>query len=193
MPGSARGGIRGRRGIGRAATRWRWLLAAALGLTLIALDHGGRLLVRSPDDLAAYDGRRFEVTRALDGDTIEIAAPDRLNDRPYTRVRLWGVDAPELAARQRPADTLAVEARAMTHRLVAGRLVLLRLEPHRTRGALGRVLAHVELPDGTSVNETLLRSGLARADDRWPHALLGRYARLDREARRDGAGLWADP
>ena len=113
--------------------------------------------------------------------------------RIATQVRLWGVDSPEVAGRDRPAEPFADEARTFTRARTAGGLVTLTLEPHRTRGAFGRLLAHVELPDGTSLNEALLAAGLARADDRWPHALLGRYAQLERAARREGAGIWASP
>ena len=69
----------------------------------------------------------------------------------------------------------------------------LTLEPHRTRGSFGRLLAHAQLPDGSSLNEALLAAGLARADDRWPHSLVGRYAQLERIARREGLGIWSPP
>jgi endonuclease YncB( thermonuclease family) len=103
------------------------------------------------------------------------------------------VDTPEPAGRDRPAEPFADEARALTQELAAGGSVTLTLEPHRTRGSFGRLLAHVELPDGSSLNEALLAAGLARADDRWPHALVSRYARLQRAARREGLGLWSPP
>ena len=74
--------------------------------------------------------------------------------------------------------------------LADGREVVLYLESHRPRGTFGRILAHVELPDGSSLNEALLAAGLARVDERWPHALLGRYAQLERGARREGVGIW---
>jgi endonuclease YncB( thermonuclease family) len=162
-------------------------------VALIIADRSGWLLVRQPDDMAVYHGVAAPVARVIDGDTLEIEIPDRLHRRPVTQVRLWGVDSPEAAGRDRPAEPLADEARALTQTLAAGGLVTLTLEPHRTRGSFGRLLAHAELPDGSSLNEALLAAGLARADDRWPHSLVSRYARLERAARREGLGIWSPP
>jgi endonuclease YncB( thermonuclease family) len=70
-------------------------------------------------------------------------------------------------------------------------MVVLSLETHRTRGPMGAVLAHVRLPGGASLNERILAEGLARADERWPHALLTRYAEIERSARRAKCGRWS--
>jgi endonuclease YncB( thermonuclease family) len=53
------------------------------------------------------------------------------------------------------------------------------------------MLAHIELPDRTKLNEALLEAGLAKIEDRWPHALLTRYAQLELAAKRRGAGIWS--
>ena len=173
--------------------RWPWLIAAALLVALIIADRSGWLLVRQPDDMTVYHGAAARVARVIDGDTFEIQVPDRLHRRPSTQVRLWGVDSPEAAGRNRPREPFADEARTLTQTLAAGGPVTLTLEPHRTRGSFGRLLALVELPDGSSLNEALLAAGLARADDRWPHSLVGRYAQLERAARREGLGIWSHP
>jgi endonuclease YncB( thermonuclease family) len=173
--------------------RWPWLLAAALLVVLIIADRSGWLLVGRDDDMSVYHGVTARVARVIDGDTIEIEIPDHLHQRPVTQVRLWGLDTPEAAGRDRPAQPLADEARVLTQMLAGDGPVTLTLEPHRTRGSFGRLLAHVRLPDGTSLNEALLTAGLARADDRWPHSLLGRYAQLERAAHREGLGIWAEP
>jgi endonuclease YncB( thermonuclease family) len=69
-------------------------------------------------------------------------------------------------------------------------MVVLRLETQRTRGPMGDVLAHVRLPGGASLNQRILAEGLARTDERWPHAMLTRYAEIERSARRNGTGRW---
>lgn len=166
--------------------RRRLLLAAGAAAVLVALalaDHAGWLLAH-PDDMAVYHGRETQVVRVIDGATIEVAVRDRVNDRPVTRVRLWGLDCARLAGKR-----TAAAAAALTRSMLA-RGAVLSLEAHRTRGSFGRVLAHVTTPEGGSVNEALLAGGLARADDRWPHALLGRYARLERAAQRQKVGTW---
>lgn len=61
-------------------------------------------------------------------------------------------------------------------------------DKHRDR--YGRLLAFVHLEDGTVLNEAMLADGYAKVyytDFRY----LGRYLRLQEDARREGRGLWA--
>jgi micrococcal nuclease len=160
-------------------------------VALVMADRNGWLLLRSPDDLAAYHRMRSTVTRVIDGDTIEVDLPDTLNHRPATRIRLWGVDCPEAANFGKPAHSWADEATQLARSMCDEREVFLDLEPHRPRDSFGRVLAHVELIDGRSLNEALLEAGLATADDRWPHSRLVRYAQLERTARTKRLGVWS--
>ncbi len=173
------------------AGRWPFALGAVILGALVIADRAGWLLA-GPDDMSQYHGRHVRVGRVIDGDTLEIAVPDPVHGRPTTRVRLWGIDAPEPTGRDRPAEALAGEAAALAALLVEGGDVTLSLESHRTRGSFGRVLAHVTLADGSSLNEALLSAGFARVDERWPHSLLGRYAQVERVARRQKIGIWAE-
>lgn len=142
--------------------------------------------------MAVYHGVRARVGRVIDGSTLEVLVPDPERGEAVTLIRLWGVLGPRPAAPERRADPLAGEARRLAATLAAGRNVVLDLETQRTRDPWGRVLAHVRLPGGMSLNERLLAAGLARADERWPHARLTRYAGVERAARRGAAGLWAE-
>jgi len=160
---------------------------------LIAADLQGWLAVRAVDDMAAYHGMRARVIRVIDGDTLEIDLPDALHDRGATRVALWGINAPEPARAGRPSEAYAPQARAHAQSLCRNAEVILWLESHRPRDPLGRVLAHVELPDRSRLNEQMLASGLARLDDRWPHTMLTRYAQLEFAARRKILGIWDKP
>ncbi len=171
--------------------RWPWLVAGVVLIALIIADRSGWLLVPKIDDMTAYHGASAAVLRVIDGDTIEIDLSDALYDRPVTRIRFWGLDCPETAKPDRPADPYAHEATELTRTLTTDRTVTLYLESHRTRDVFGRVLAHVELPDGSSLNEALLSAGLAVTDERWSHSRLGRYAQLERAARRQGLGMWS--
>ena len=171
--------------------RWPWLVAGIVLIALIIADRSGWLLVPKIDDMTAYHGASAAVLRVIDGDTIEIELSDALHDRPVTRIRFWGLDCPETAKPDRPADPYANEATELTRSLAADQRVTLYLESHRTRGVFGGVLAHVELSDGTSLNEALLSTGLAVADERWSHSRLGRYAQLERAAKRQSLGIWS--
>ncbi len=143
-----------------------------------------------------YHSRSFQVTRILDGDTLEIDAPD--GDAAYTRVRILGVDAPETEwvtpeGEIISAQPLAAEAKALVVALVLHATVRLELDPDQTRGHYGRLLAYVVLDDGTRVGEHLLTHGLAQHDLRWPHPHADRYQLLQLDAQRAGRGRWADP
>lgn len=176
----------------RGARRWRAVIVlAAIGLLILA-DQQGWLLVRRVDDFAHYHGTEASVSRVIDGDTIEVELADALNDRPVTRIRLWGIDCPERATSGEPAEPLSDDAAALARQAVQDNIVRLWLEPSRPRGSFGRVLAHVELMDGRSLNELLLEAGLAWTDERWPHGRLIRYKQVETRARKRAVGVWAD-
>jgi len=171
--------------------------AAIVLLAVVALvaDRTGVLKFELRPSGSAYDGRAFVVTRVVDGDTIIVTALDGEGDA--IRVRLWGIDTPEkfLPDRERPGaylppEPFAEEASARTRALCEGEVVHLITQAHRVYDRYDRLLAYVVLPDGTVVNEVLLAEGLARAEERWEHAHLRRYVALEREAQRQGAGMW---
>lgn len=175
--------------------RYRTVIGVLLTLAVVVLilvDRSGGLLVAG-DDLTKYDGQTFTVVRVIDGDTFDLAIPD--GEHRTTRVRLWGVDTPERARKDlgHAAEPFSRAATDFTTELIEGHNVILRLEPHRTRGNYGRLLAHVELSGAhsESLNERLLLAGLARADNRWSHRHVQRYALLELQAQREGKGLWS--
>ena len=178
--------------------RRRKLLATigvVLALTVISfLDRRGLLLV-DVSDLKHYNGRSFLVERVLDGDTLVIAEPDKSRNTRITVIRIWGIDAPE-AARPftdppREAEPFSAEATEFLRQMVQGQEISLRLEPQRLRGNFGRLLAHVTLPDGRSAARELVKAGLARADDRWPHDDIATLDHLQITAKRKKIGIWS--
>ena len=78
----------------RRRRRIRIIMACILVAVLSILDHAGVFGFRG-DDRSRYDGAVATVTYAADGDTIDINMPD--GRRSHTRIRLWGVDCPEIA------------------------------------------------------------------------------------------------
>jgi micrococcal nuclease len=105
----------------------------------------------------------YEITRVIDGDTVEIAVdflPSPLP--PKLSIRVMGVDTPEKAPRAQcdaEAD-LAKKASAFTKNAVANALeidvVILKWDKYG-----GRVLGEVYL-DHQSLAESLISAGLAR-------------------------------
>ncbi len=113
------------------------------------------------------------VSRVIDGDTFE---------SPAGTVRLFGVDTPEKGKRCFSQATKAL-------RQLAGTSVRVAPGP-RARDPGGRLLYYVFTGNGNSIDEILVREGLALAwtrDGQHRDALV----RLEREAQRSGAGcLW---
>lgn len=180
--------LRRRRRLGLAAS----LALAVLLIALSVIDRSGGF-IHDGGDLARYEGGSFAVLRVIDGDTIVLAVPD--GKKKDTHVRLWGINAPEIDHPRfgRTGDPWGDEAAELARSLCDGKTVALQLEPSRVRDRYDRLLAFVRLPDGTWLNEHLLVRGMARADDRWPHRHLDRYALLEQQARRDRLGIWSDP
>lgn len=177
-------------------SRRRWpatLIVVIVLIVLIIADRRGWLLVEKPDEWSRYEGHSFALARVIDGDTIEIDAYDAHQRRPTTRVRLWGIDCPEVAHPGKPAsEPWGDEATEYMTSLLNGGAITLRLEAHRVRDVYDRLLAHLDLPDGRRVNVLLLEAGLAEADDRWPHRELARYESAERAAKAAERGIWSD-
>jgi endonuclease YncB( thermonuclease family) len=126
-----------------------------------------------------------EVTVAFvyDGDTV------RLEDG--RKIRLAGINAPEVARRDKAGEPLADEARAHLSQLLdSSRHVRVRYEQER-RDRYGRLLAHLYLPDGSSIEERLLGEGLAQQlvvpPNRWQSSC---YQRIEQRARQQRRGVW---
>lgn len=92
------------------------------------------------------------MTHVADGDTVTLDTGQR--------VRLLGIDAPEMEKEGQPADFLAHKAKKYLADLVQGKRV--RLEYDRLRyDRYGRTLAYLFLPDGTNLSVDMVRQGLA--------------------------------
>ena len=130
---------------------------------------------------------QVRVVSVSDGDTLRLS-----DDR---RVRIVGINTPELAHNGRPAEPLADKAHAELQRLVrtSENRVGLRLgEENKDRH--GRLLAHVFLANGQSVEAHMLEAGLASrvaiAPNVWNQDCL---AQAEDEARQAERGIWNLP
>jgi micrococcal nuclease len=127
---------------------------------------------------------RAYVTRAIDGDTIEVRIGERRED-----VRYIGVDTPETVKPGTPIQCFGPRASRFEHRLVEHRWVRLVFGVER-RDVYGRLLAYVYRGD-RFLNATLVRRGLARTLTIPPNdRFAALFDRLQRRAARAGRGLW---
>jgi micrococcal nuclease len=160
------------------------------GLALAALIALKLALPVSPRPLpgATPDVPRGTVTAITDGDTIRV----RLADGREERVRLIGVDSPELDdARENVRFMAFLAKRFAFSRLYRAPVEL--LPGPETRDSYGRLLAFVRTADGEIFNVTLVREGYAAAFLKFPfdEALRRRLKAAESEARQAGRGLWA--
>lgn len=115
----------------------------------------------------------------IDGDTLEIHG---------TRIRLWGIDAPESNQLCRGEDSLqyrcgAKAANALAE-FIGGRPVscfTVSLDQY------GRTVATCST-GSADLGEWLVRSGLALD---WPQYSKGKYTAVQRDAEHAGRGMWA--
>lgn len=126
------------------------------------------------------------VERVIDGDTL-VARIDGVSER----VRLLGIDAPELPRGGRPGEYLAAEAAALARGLAQGKEVELLADPSREdRDDYGRLLRYVFLPDGRLLNAELVRAGHAHVFTRYRFAREQEFQALESGARQAAIGLW---
>ncbi|HKI62626.1 MAG TPA: thermonuclease family protein [Mariprofundaceae bacterium] len=129
-------------------------------------------------------GRWVTVSHVYDGDTFRSSRGER--------VRLLGINAPEVAHNDQPGQPLGKTAGLRLAKLIAGKAVQLRLDRDK-KDAYGRTLAQVYLPDGTWVNELLVREGMAQVytfapNFRWTASLV----QAEKLARSKELGIWHD-
>jgi micrococcal nuclease len=178
--------------------RWRpyWQrhpIASAVIVVLLILayvDHRGYLGWQGDDRMRFHD-RTFNCVAVMDGDTFEIDISDGRYTR--TRVRLWGVDTPEIPESGREPGYYGREASAFSKNALLSKQIRLELAPGRTRDKYGRVLAYGYLHEtGELFNATLIETGHGYADPRFEHPHMASFVELEKRARTARLGLWKE-
>ena len=118
-----------------------------------------------------------KVVGISDGDTLSV-----LREGKAVKVRLHGVDTPE------KAQAFGTQARKFTGDLVFQQTVTVVIQD---TDRYGRLVGEVLLPDGRSLNQELVKAGMA-----WWYRQYApndtTLAQLEAEARTAKRGLWAD-
>lgn len=166
------------------ALRPRYVLGAILALVAIAAC-ADRVAKKGASKHAAdwkLDRKTALVTHVADGDTIDVDFED---PEPPVRVRLLGIDAPELSTK------LGVAAKAYVLARCADRRVTIRLdELQGTRDKYGRLLAYVYLPNHEFLNNAIVRDGHAFAYRPKKCAFSSLLETTENQARTKKTGLW---
>jgi micrococcal nuclease len=103
------------------------------------------LLFTAPSFAADYPAR---VVGISDGDTITVLTAEK----KQVKIRLHGIDAPETG------QPFRTRAKQLASELAFGKDVTIK---ERDKDRYGRTVAEVILPDGRSLNQEMVREGLA--------------------------------
>jgi len=150
-------------------------LTSLLCLLPYSVAHSGTLSIIS-------HSRWVNVASISDGDTFKTTKGER--------IRLLGINTPEVAHRASPAQRMGNTASKALSNMIAGRTVRLAFD-EQSKDDYGRTLAQVYLGDGTWVNGEMLRAGMAHAytftpNVRWAAQLV----QLEKPARQARRGIW---
>jgi endonuclease YncB( thermonuclease family) len=141
--------------------------------------------VRAADCPTDRTSERVQVVYIYDGDTVKL--------RDGRRLRLVGINTPEMSRKGKAAQSMAEPARAALEALLDkhNRTLLLR-HAKEPRDHYGRLLAHAFLDDGSNVAAQLLERGLATTlvvpPNTWAQDC---YQAREDSARAARRGLWA--
>ncbi len=120
----------------------------------------------------AYGERRF-CEYVIDGDTVILDGGER--------VRLIGVDAPEIPHGKRPGEAGGYEASRYLRGLVEGKTITLKYD-EEAKDSYGRTLGYLYLGDGKNINEEMIRSGHAKAMRFFNYRLKERFFKVEAKA-----------
>ena len=127
------------------------------------------------------------VALVVDGDTLVV----RLAGGKRERVRVLGIDSPEMQPRER----CAVQAAQAARRLALGKSVaLIGDRTQATRDRYKRLLAYVTLPGGSDLGSRLVATGYAKVYvfGGRPFLRVATYRAAENNARAKRFGLWGN-
>ncbi len=129
------------------------------------------------------------VTAVFDGDTLQV----KFSDGRSRRVRLIGVDAPEIGDPREEIALWGQLAKRFAFYHLYRRPVGLSYDL-TPADKYGRILAYIHTQDGEIFNEIIIRSGFAFAYLAFPFRsdYQERFSRAQEEARKGERGLWLE-
>jgi len=167
----------------RYKQRWPWYVAGVAILAIACSLRNGWIaggIARITGSLLATDSLPAQAVggSVADGDTFSTIGGET--------IRMLGIDAPE------HGEPFSQQARERLRALVVGRQVDLVYDAEKA-DRYGRLLCHVHV-DGSWVNQTLVREGLAGVYIVRPNlARMAELAAAQKTARVDEIGIWSLP
>jgi len=131
-----------------------------------------------------------QVLYVIDGDTVDVAI-----DGKKVRVRLIGIDAPEMGFENKKEMCFAGESRNKLLDFIDGKTVnIVSDSTQQDRDAYNRILRYMYLPDGTFVNKQMAEEGYAYeyTFKELPYLYRQEFQEAQGKAKALKLGLWAD-
>lgn len=138
----------------------------------------------APDPVPASDVG--QVVAVVDGDTIDVAT-----DGGTVRVRLIGIDTPEIGRGGEVSECYAEEARTFLDELLYGQEVQLIVDATQTDvDRYGRLLRHVYAGEVDAAEASITAGAGYEYTYDTPYERHGLYRDAERAAAETGAGMW---
>jgi micrococcal nuclease len=100
------------------------------------------------------------VTRVIDGDTIDVRVDLGFSIFTNTRFRLFGIDTPEKTSKIAEVKEIAITATNFVKNAIEGKEITIE---SMNKDKYGRWLAKIHYGEGPTINEQLVALGLAKA------------------------------
>jgi len=140
--------------------------------------------IQPPEEQIKY----YTVTKIVDGDTIDV----NING-VAERLRLIGIDTPEVVDPRKPVECFGREASKKASELLLNQRV--KLEPDQTqndRDKYGRLLRYIYKEDGLFYNKWIIENGYAHEYTYViPYKYRAEFQQAENYARENKLGLWS--
>jgi micrococcal nuclease len=163
----------------------KFLITLTVFIVILATQSGW--LKNTAKNAQQNDPGLYTINHYVDGDTIAV----NMNGSVET-IRFIGVDTPETHKPNTPVQCYGREAAAHTKEVISkfGK-VRLQADPLDTnRDVYGRLLRYIYLPDGTLLNEELIKDGYGFAYLDFPFSKKAEFAAAGQTAQTAKAGVW---
>jgi len=166
---------------------WLALLVLVIASLLLGGQKSGLIRQASQTAVSNQPGL-YSINHFVDGDTIAVNMNGKIE-----KVRFVGVDTPETHKPNTPVQCYGPAAAAFTKTTIGSQRVRLVSDSLSTdRDRYDRLLRYVYLPDGTLLNEKLIRNGYGFYYPYFPFTKSAQFSADEQAAIAQHKGLWAN-